>query len=57
MVATTDDVTKLREHIDRSFCVNNSRKYSETKKKKVCGFRLACLLRGTATMFDVIAMP
>ena len=32
MVAVTDDVTKLQEQIDSSSCVNNSRKYSETKK-------------------------
>ena len=35
MVAVTDDVTKLREQIDSSSCVNNGRKYSETKKKSV----------------------
>ena len=32
MVAVTDDVTRLREQIDSSSCVNNGRKYSETKK-------------------------
>ena len=43
MVAVTDDVTKLREQIDSSSCVNNGGKYSETKKKRA-GSKLACLL-------------
>ena len=61
MVAVTDDVTKLREQIDSSSCVNNGGKYSETvrQKKSVLdidpSWHVCC--RGTATMFDVIAMP
>ena len=45
MVAVTDDVTKLREQIASSSCVNNGRKkiYSETKKKRA-GSKLARLL-------------
>ena len=38
MVAVTDDVTKLREQIDSSSCINNDRKYIETliETKKAC---------------------
>ena len=57
MVAVTDDVTKLREQIDSSSCVIMTAA-STVRQKKACWIQAGMSAwRGTATMFDVIAMP
>ena len=57
IIAVIDDVTKVREQIDSSSFVNNRRKWSETKKKSMLDPSWHVCCRGTATTFDVIAMP